>query len=177
MEESEMKKFISAILAIACGAILLFGQLHWNEKTNVSTTNADALGETKGTNAGGNTSSASIESLLSYTKNWPVESVNTFKANIQEGKPFKIAFLGSNAQGNEEESWPQIVQDALTESYGEHIAVTAYSYNLTSTEYLNQNLQTELIKEQPDLVIFEPFTLKDNGIVEIGHSLENVSSI
>ena len=38
-------------------------------------------------------------------------------------------------------------------------------------------MQADLVKEQPDLVLFEPFTLKDNGEVEIDDSLANVSSI
>ena len=36
---------------------------------------------------------------------------------------------------------------------------------------------TEVIEEQPDLVLFEPFTLKDNGVVAIDDSLENTSAV
>ena len=31
-----MKTFISVLLAIACLAILIVGNLHWNEKTSIS---------------------------------------------------------------------------------------------------------------------------------------------
>ena len=121
--------------------------------------------------------SASMDTLLPYTKNWPAESVATFKASVQNGKPFKIAFLGSNAQGEGEQSWPQMVQTALTETFDDHISVSTFSYDVTSTEFVEQDMQADLVKEQPDLVLFEPFTLKDNGVVEINESLDNVSSV
>ena len=33
------------------------------------------------------------------------------------------------------------------------------------------------MEEQPDLILFEPFILKDNGEVGIDHSLENASAV
>ena len=36
------------------------------------------------------------------SRNWPKESVNTFQEHLEAGKPFKIAFLGSNALGEGE---------------------------------------------------------------------------
>ena len=47
---------------------------------------------------------------------------------------------------------------------------------LTSLAFVSEDKVTEVIEEQPDLVLFEPFTLKDNGLVTIDDSLENASS-
>ena len=40
-----------------------------------------------------------------------------------------------------------------------------FSYDLTSIAFMNEDKVTEVIEEQPDLILFEPFTLKDNGVV------------
>ena len=118
-----------------------------------------------------------IDTLVSYTRNWPKESVNTFQEHLEAGKPFKIAFLGSNAQGEGEESWPEIVKASLKDTFGKHMTVSTFSYDLTSIAYINEEKITEVMEEQPDLILFEPFTLKDNGEVGIDDSLENASAV
>ena len=117
-----------------------------------------------------------LDSLIAYTKNWPAESVDTLKANLEAGQPFKIAILGSSALGEGEESWPEIVKASLNDAFAQNVTVSTLTYDLTSLEFVNEDKVTEVIEEQPDLVLFEPFTLKDNGLVTIDDSLENASS-
>ena len=91
-------------------------------------------------------------------------------------QPFKIAFLGSSALGEGEDSWPEIVKASLNEAFCSNRDGFDFYYDLTSLEFVNEDKVTEVIEEQPDLVLFEPFTLKDNGLVTIDDSLENASS-
>ena len=117
-----------------------------------------------------------VDLLVSYTQNWPTESVNTFQENLDAGESFHIAFLGSNALGEGEDSWPEIVKTSLNEAFSQSLTVSTFSYDLTSLEFVREDKVTEVIEEQPDLVLFEPFILKDNGLVTIDDSLENASS-
>ncbi len=160
-----MKTFISVLLAIACLAILIVGNHTGMKKQRFPL--MIQLHKTQAKMSSLKITSKVLQwiTLLPYTKNWPAESVATFKASVQNGKPFKIAFLGSNAQGEGKESWPQMVKTDLTETFDDHISVSTFSYDVTSTEFVEQDMQADLVKEQPDLVIFEPFTLKDNGEV------------
>ena len=121
-------------------------------------------------------SNTDLDSLLTYTKNWPAESVDTLKANLEAGQPFKIAILGSSALGEGKESWPEIVKASLNDTFAQNVTVSTLTYDLTSLEFVNEDKVTEVIEEQPDLVLFEPFTLKDNGLVTIDDTLENASS-
>ena len=57
------------------------------------------------------------------------------------------------------------------------MTVSTFSYDLTSIAYINEEKITEVMEEQPDLILFEPFTLKDNGKVGIDDSLENTSAV
>ncbi|WP_338449649.1 SGNH/GDSL hydrolase family protein [Niallia oryzisoli] len=169
-----MKRIIPILLIIVCVATLYFGQANWNKKTAISTTTAAVK---EGQPNVHDAHPSVWETLLPNTKNWPVESTNTFQASIQKEKPFKIVFLGSDSLGNGKDSWPEIVTTALKETFHDYINVNTLQYDLTSSEYVKQNLQSELIKEQPDLIIFEPFTLNDNGVVKIEDSLDNLSTI
>lgn len=173
-----MKILLSIASVIVCVIVLVIGQLHWNNKiTDISASNAK-VNETVSEDRQNNLNNRNdIEPLLAYTKNWPKESVTTLKTKIREGKPFKIAFLGSNAAGEGKDSWPEIVKSGLGETYDEYISVSTFSYDLTSLDFVNTDKISEIIAEQPDLIVFEPFTLKDNGIVTIEDSLDNASTV
>lgn len=169
-----MKTVISIFAIILCVVVLFFGQLHWNEKTDVSDSPSQAR---KDVNQGSSSkSNTELDSLLTYTKNWPTESVDTLKANVEAGQPFKIAILGSSALGEGKDSWPEIVKASLNDAFAQNVTVSTFTYDLTSLEFVNKDKVTEVIEEQPDLVLFEPFTLKDNGLVTIDDSLENATS-
>ena len=158
-----MKKTLPILSIIACVAILIAGQLYWNQKitVTVASENISEKGNKKSEESVMNDS----DSLVSYTRNWPKESVNTFQEHLEAGRPFTIAFLGSTALGEGKESWPEIVKASLNETFGEHMTVSTFSYDLTSNAYINEEKLTEVVEEQPDLILFEPFTLKDNGKV------------
>ena len=49
--------------------------------------------------------------------------------------------------------------------------------NLTSNAYINEEKVTEVVEEQPNLILFEPFTLKDNGEVGIDDSLREYINV
>ncbi|MFZ0445440.1 MAG: SGNH/GDSL hydrolase family protein [Bacillus sp. (in: firmicutes)] len=170
-----MKKTLPILSIIACVAILIAGQLYWNQKITVIVANDNVSEETnKGTEE---LVMNDRDTLISYTSHWPKESVNTFQEHLEAGDPFKIAFLGSNALGEGNESWPEIVKASLNDTFGDHIVVSTFSYDLTSTDFLNEDKVAEVIEEQPNLIFFEPFTLKDNGEVGIDDSLENTSTV
>lgn len=177
-----MKRFISVVLAVSCIAILFMGQIHWNEKTSVSTTKGESKKVFSDTNkkdpdSKNKVSSDSAEYYLSFTKNWPAESVKVFKNKLEQGDPFKFTIVGSSSLGIGEGSWPEIVKGELNDTFGDHLDISILSYNLTSMDFITQNNQEDIIQEKPDLVLFEPFTLEDNGIVTIDDSLTNLTNI
>ena len=147
-----MKKVLPILSIIACVAILIAGQLYWNQKITATVASDNVSEKTyKGTKE---TAMNDIGAFVSYTRHWPKESVNTFQEHLEAGKPFKIAFLGSNAQGEGKESWPEMVKASLNDTFGEHIVVSTFSYDLTSIAYINEEKVTEVIEEQPR---FNPF--------------------
>ncbi|WP_338470969.1 SGNH/GDSL hydrolase family protein [Niallia sp. XMNu-256] len=163
-----MKQIIAVLSIIATIVILVLGQMHWNSKTTVSVASEGVADGGKNTE---------IDSLLAHTTQWPADSVKKFQEKAQAGEPFHIAFLGSNALREGTDTWPELVKTALNETYGKHVTVSIFSYNLTSTVYVNEEKVEEIVAVEPDMVIFEPFTLKDNGEVVSEDSLENTAHV
>lgn len=180
-----MKVFLTTLLAIATAAVLILGNLNWAKKTTISSnTEVSKAAETKKdqlTNGGSDnksTSSASREVLLKLASNWPKESIEVFTKSLDEKRPFKILIVGSSALGGSSSTgWPALVETKVNEAYGETVSVDVKEYALTSLDFIEQDKTQELVESKADLIIFEPFTLNDNGIVRIEDSLDNITTV
>ncbi|MBT2686434.1 SGNH/GDSL hydrolase family protein [Bacillus sp. ISL-37] len=178
-----MKSFLTTILAILCGVVLLWGNFHWNDKTAVTVDGA------KVTTAAEKSTDQSPEGkvqvtenekyILSLIKNWPAEAAETFKLAQEEGREFKILIVGSSALGNEPNGWAYLTKEGLTHSFGEeNLTVEIMEYEKTSLQFVQENNQEELTSSQADLIIFEPFTLNDNtNGVGTENSLINIQTV
>lgn len=169
-----MKAFLTTILALGCVVILILGNLHWKEKTTIIKPEA---AETK-TAAEGSAIDTASEAVIQVAANWPEESKEILKKRVAEGKPFKIQIVGSAALGEGPASWPEILKAQLQKEFGESVIdVSINSYDQNSLSYTSDNKQQNIIEAKPDLVILEPFILKDNGAVAIEDSLANTKNI
>jgi hypothetical protein len=112
-----------------------------------------------------------------YTKNWRAESVNRFKQSLKTGNPFKILFVGSPAMGSETDGTFLLVKQKLTETYGEHIEVQLKTFDMTSTQFLYQKKQNEIVAEAADMIVFEPFILENNGEVLIEKTMTDLEVV
>lgn len=171
-----MKSFFTTILAFACMFILIWGNFHWNSKTTVSGYSAESKTETVKKKEEP-VKEAPKNEVLAYTKNWPEEAVVDFEKAIQEERLYKILIVGSDALGDEESGWAAETKEKLLETYGEDsIDVELAIYDQNSLEFVTEN-SSVIGDKEADLVIFEPFTLKDNGVVKIEDSLDNLQTV
>ena len=115
--------------------------------------------------------------LLHYAAKWPAEAQENFQAALENGQPYKIVIAGSPALGQEPSGWSAIVKQELEKVYGESIDVSVKSYDLTSVEFINEGKHEELAAERGDMVLLEPFILKNNGKVGNELAAENYSEI
>jgi hypothetical protein len=168
-----MKNFLVVLLALGCGAILFTGYLHWKDKTVVSTGSVEQKVESK-ENAEKKKSGTSLEQL---TANWPEKARDQYKLALENDEPFTILIAGSNALGYEEDGWSVNLKSQLEEVYGDTIKVKVKSYDITSVEFILQNKLDELVSEEPDLTLLEPFTLNDNGNVQFNDSHLHIKEI
>ncbi|MCM3586965.1 SGNH/GDSL hydrolase family protein [Mesobacillus maritimus] len=173
-----MKRFLVLLLALICVGTLIYGSLHWKEKTSVSAEKADTQEQTKEEPEQQETpAKVDTEKLLKLTENWPKAAREHYKMALEEGRPFTILLAGSNALGTDDEGWSIQLKHSLEEAYGDTIEVEVKSYELTSSEFMSEEKLDELVSLQPDLTLLEPFTLMDNGLVMISNSHQNIEAI
>ena len=178
-----MKPFLTTILAILCGVVLLWGNLHWSNKTAVkvdgaSVTIPDAKPVEKNSKEIEQVADEE-EDILSLTKNWPAEAAETFKQAQKEGRAFKVLIAGSSALGDEPNGWAHQSKEGLIKTFGEeNLNVDILEYETTSLQFIQENNQEELASANADLIIFEPFTLNDNtNGVGTENSLVNIQTV
>lgn len=172
-----MKAILVTLLAALCFTLLLLGNMHWDKKTTISTAKAiDTNEEVKQTQSTSTKEEekqdSSLETLQSYMDNWPKESKDAFTKAYNEKKSFQLVIAGSTTN-----NWVETVSANLSSIYGNTIEISELSYDLTSSEFVNEEKFDDIIQVNPDLILFEPFTLKDNGLVTIEDSLVNLQSV
>jgi hypothetical protein len=176
-----MKSFFTTVLAIACAVILIWGNIHWNQKSVVSgssepTTNDSIVKPVKSTKAAQSETKEADFTL--NVENWPEEAKTSFKQALAEDRTFKILIVGSGAVGDETTGWAYQVKKEVEGFYGKEIvSVDINEVDETTLAFIQRNGQDEIAAEKADMILFEPFTLTDNGIVLIEDSLTNIQTV
>ncbi|KHD84916.1 hypothetical protein G4D61_08370 [Bacillus ginsengihumi] len=159
-----MRSFLTLIAIVATIAFLVIGNRHWQEKIDVShfasSQKAEASTETKKEKT-----AALAAKLMPYTAHWPQQAKNDFQQAIKDQKTYTIAIVGSKAMGTEKQGWASDLKKALLQAYGDQVAVTLFPSDVTSKQFISKKLDKKVADAHPNLVLFEPFVLNDNGSV------------
>jgi hypothetical protein len=176
-----MKAFFTTVLAIACAVILIWGNIHWNQKSIVSgssePTTKDLTDKPVESKKVKQPETKELD-YISFAQNWPNEAKASFKQALEEKRPFKLLIVGSGAVGDEPTGWAYQVKKEVEGFYGkEVVSVDIKEVNETTLDFIQQNGQETIAEEKADMIIFEPFTLTDNGIVLTEDSLANIQTV
>lgn len=169
-----MKVLLPTFCVMLAITSIVMGNIHWKGKISEASISEPA---TKNPQVETSKASPHREDLIKYIGNWPKESQELYKQRLSEGKPFKLLLVGSNSLGNETYNLPDDLADQLDTTYGDTVQVDGLIYDLMSSQFVLQNKQEDLIEAKADLILLEPFTIKDNGNVPIDESLANITSI
>ncbi|WP_080843890.1 SGNH/GDSL hydrolase family protein [Cytobacillus gottheilii] len=174
-----MKNLFITLLAISCAVVLFLGNNHWKESTSVQITDQQpsnsAAQETETETV--SSSEAAAEELLAKAQNWPETARHRFEVTLLEQIPYKILIAGSKYLGTEEEGWASMTKAAIEEAFGpDHVEVEISIFDGTSADFTTENQVQALIDAEADMILLEPFTLKDNGVVRIEDSLAHLSA-
>ena len=94
---------------------------------------------------------------------WPGKAQTTFQQALEEERTYKVAIVGSPSLGKDTGGWSVLLSEALVDAYGEdNLEVSIFEYSLDSRQFLEGNHDEEVAGFKPDLVLLEPFRLKDN---------------
>lgn len=169
-----MKSILTIFYGLICIAFIGVSHFLWTEKTTVL--QAAEQTETQTSTETASVQQESIKSLLPLTKNWPKAAVEKFKQSFEKKEKFTIVIAGSSTLGGET-GWAEATKAKLIKAYGQnHLNVEVRQYDMNSKEFIAQNLHQELASLKADMLLFEPFILKNNGEVDLATTLANLTT-
>ena len=166
---------IGAILAvIVCISILLFSYTNWKDKiesagSQPAETSAPAEVEEE-TKEPVDEEVASID-IDSLTSEMDEQIREVFLDRKDSAKKLQLLIVGSEAMDEGSPGYAKALTESLEEAYGDFIETDMVSFDGTSEDFLDE--ETDLSAGY-DVVLMEPFTLNDNGIVEIEAEHEHI---
>lgn len=176
-----MRTALTYLAVIACGIFLVSGYVYWKDKTNSSVETTEkqvpVVSDTEKKNNKEEKKEPADPALLSLTENWPKQAQETFAKALEDGRSYKLAIVGSAALGQEDNGWSELLKEELVHTYGEdNLEVTIFEYPVRSDQFIAEGYDEEVAKFKPDLVLFEPFALNDNGNIETEDNHDNIMS-
>ncbi len=168
-----MKKIIVLVTLIVCGAVIILGNLHWNQKLSAQGESiakkavpVEAIKEEKQVKP----------DVLTYATNLPEDVQEKIKIAVDSNEPVEFVIFGTS---DVEGTWIEPFKKEITTTYGENVfEITAISTGDNSTrELVNEEIYEEVNELEPDVLLFEAPMLKDNGNVGINNTLVNLEEI
>lgn len=168
-----MNKIITMCVIVICICVIVLGNIHWKQK--ISSAQVQALEKNTEAPAAAKEEPEWMAQAAAFPK--PIkEKMNLFK---ETKKPVQIVAVGSESTPTDPAGWPQLVENSLNKAYGQGmftLNVLSYREGTTIT-FISKDYVEQVSKFKPDMIIFEPFTLNDNGKVGLPNSLKNMKQI
>lgn len=165
-----MKAIIITFLSILLAAVLVMGNIQWGKSQASSSSNITNSSTSSENNI-------DLDYYLSFASAWPEDTQNQFKTKLENNETYNILLLGSEALGDAQTGLLTNLKETLTNTYDKYVSIENIVYTETSSNYVLNDETQELINQKPDMIIFEPFLLADNNVVDINTALANISAI
>lgn len=171
-----MKATILSILSIILVVILVIGNIHWNIR---SESPLSQIQPTKEENAKVEDKEQyfSLDYYMGFATSWPEKAQQVLEDKLTDKEPFHILLVGSDAIGDQNLGLISPLKEALVSTYDQYVTIDRYVYDGTTSDYVEEEDYNSLIEKQPDMVLFEPFLLHDNNVVDISTTLTNINTV
>jgi len=165
-----MKVFVNIFAAVVLIVTIVAGKMYWDHQTS-----AEASSKSTSSSSASKVASGNWED---YAENLPKSVKEKLKKAEASGKPMKLLIVGSQATSTDEKAWPKTLEETLNHTYGSLIETSVLEYkDETTLDFVRNQDYKDIIKEKPDVLLFEPFLLNDNGVVGITNTLDNLAVI
>lgn len=170
-----MKNVFTIFIISVCVLIMIAGKMHWNYKINTVSESEGKQLKTEETQK----QNSKDDKLDALTKHLPKSLKEKIKTAKAEKTPVKILALGSDATAEGSGTWTSILQKKLDKAYGQgvfEIIVENYGDEL-SINIVQKEAYKSALELNPDVILFEPFLINDNGKVAIQNTLDSIDII
>ncbi|OLR83161.1 EPSX protein [Bacillus sp. MB366] len=179
------KAVLVLVIFVLFVASIVSGKLYWNKKIANATGQTSEVTKTKAEvkDSGAKKEEKKEEKKQdakssfneAYAKNLPDAVKEKLKKAAEDKKAVNLVIVGDEASSSEKGAWAAKLTTNLETAYGKGLwNVTVKEYKGESTEELITNKRDkEIAKENPDVILFEPPFITDNGKSGNGNSVAN----
>ncbi|MDA1952666.1 SGNH/GDSL hydrolase family protein [Bacillus cereus] len=179
------KAVLVLVVFVLFVASIVSGKLYWNKKVANATGQTSEVTKTKAEvkDSGAKKEEKKEEKKQdakssfneAYAKNFPDAVKEKLKKAAEDKKAVNLVIVGDEASSSEKGAWTAKLTTNLETAYGKGLwNVTVKEYKGESTEELITNKRDkEIAKENPDMILFEPPFITDNGKSGNGNSVAN----
>jgi len=115
-----------------------------------------------------------VERLLTLTKNVDKRIQDVFSNRLEANEQVNFLIIGSTSMKDGAPGYAEQLSTALDEAYGDFVDVTIEAFDGTSDLFI-EDLSDEVDFDKGfDVVLFEPFTLNNNGMVSIDDEQDHI---
>ena len=168
-----MKIWINILAVIVFIAAISTGKLYWNNKVS-----EQSVSRPTKVQASSDASNAETP-WKEHAQNLPKSIKTKIQKAEQTKTPLKLVIVGSAPQEEVKATWAELLKKKIEDTYGPSlIKVEVREYkDMTTLQFIKSDAYKEITKANPDVLLFEPFLLNDNGVVGIENTLDNVDII
>ncbi|MBB5179394.1 hypothetical protein HNQ44_000818 [Planomicrobium koreense] len=169
-----MRKISAIFFTIICLAALLFSYSTWKEKIqaaggqNAQPANAET--QKNATEAAIEESLPSLD-VAALAANMDSNVRTVFLDRSKAGEKLQVLVVGSQSMDSGEPGYAELFLNDLADAYPDFVEADSMSFDGTSAAFLQEEVDLTV---GYDVVVFEPFTLNNNGIVEIESEHEHI---
>ncbi len=169
-----MKKIGFVALLIVFIAVMVYGKIHYDQKI-ASTVQSDGEHTEEESSVSGAETTAANEAPLEGAQE---EFGQKLQESMDADEELTIVLSGSGALESAEENVPALLQEKLRSYYDtDSITVRASTFgSSTSLEVMAADGDVTAAGLEPDVLVFEPFVLNDNGDVSVEDTLFNTNA-
>ncbi|KYD19065.1 SGNH/GDSL hydrolase family protein [Saccharococcus caldoxylosilyticus] len=164
---------LAVLLVISCTSFIVAGHLYWQKK--IDNTVRQAVTEATEFQV----THEQEAKRMAYAKKLPAEVQAKIKRAIETNRPLRLVIAGSEATPASKDGWPALFEQQLDATYGNKVfQVVVKEYKgMTTKQAIEENIAGQLIKEKPDIVLWEPFLLNNNGVININDTFQHIDAI
>ncbi|RIW36065.1 hypothetical protein D3H55_06295 [Bacillus salacetis] len=178
-------RILAIIFSIIGIGVIVFGQMEWKEKAfvdaerpMVEASDGAEVTTQKNVETSASLNSLTKEELSERTSLLPEEVQKAFLNAFEGNQSVSLLVLGSDAMGDSTNGVAQSIKAKLQGVYGtQFLQVDTFTYDGSSFNFVEDEDGLESIGQAYDLVLYEPFTFNDNGVVEVSQNHEHTEEV
>lgn len=177
------KGLFLVIFTLVCGILIIFSYLAWKEQIDSVARPVERV------EAATKEQSEEVEELTEVTEeaqhlddsfasalvNMDDSVRSVFENRLTAGETVQLLVLGSDLVDMGTPSMSDLFTEQMTATYGDSVEISKQTFNENSITITEQDLID--YDGEYDVVLFEPFTLKNNGEVDSDTEHSHISSI